>query len=278
VRRLTRVVMALSAVVLMAQLSWAAEGVRVTAERANLRSKPSTESDVVAKVAKGTILPVLGREGSWVRVSAPGSGATAYISARLCEPATVAAPPPPVATTAPPATSPAPSSGSAFKSSRSASATEPIQFGGQLDFASSSIGFGLGIRASSGIPVLEGLGVLGTFDFYFGAQSIADPAGVEVDATGHSLQFGLYPTYSHEFGDFRVYGGAGLSILGTSYTISVATPDLPNAEMTGSQWDTSLGLVAGVKYKQRFFGEIRNQFGGGSHVTFSAGVVFDSPF
>jgi hypothetical protein len=277
VTRLTRVVMALSAVALMAQLSWAAEGVRVTADKANLRSKPSTEADVVAKVAKGTILPVLGREGSWVRVSAPGSGATAYISARLCEPATIAAPAP-AAPTPPPASSPAPSSGSTFKASSHTSEAEPIQFGGQVDFASSSIGFGLGIRASSGIPVLAGLGVLGTFDVYFGAQGIANTAGVKVDSSGHSLQFGLYPTYSHEFGDLRVYGGAGLSMLDTSYTISVATPGLPNAEMSGSQWDTSLGLVAGVKYKGRFFGEVRNQFGGGSHVGFSVGVVFNSPW
>jgi len=276
--RLARVVMALSAVVLMAQSSWAAEGVRVTAERANLRSKPSTESEIVAKVAKGAILPVLGREGGWVHVAAPGSGATAYISARLCEPAEVAVP---AATKSQPAASqPAATSSSSrspFTSSHGKPGAEPFQFGAHLDFASSSIGFGFGIRASSGIPVVPHLGVLGIFDFYLGAQSIVDASGVEVAASGHSLQFGLYPTYSHEFGNLRVYGGAGLSILGTSYTIpgpSLPTPGAPPGEVSGSQWDTSLGLVAGVKYEERFFGEVRYQFGGGSHVTLSAGVVF----
>ena len=246
--RLARVVMALSAVVLMAHSSWAAEGVRVTAERANLRSKPSTESEIVAKVAKGAILPVLGREGGWV--SQPAASQSAATSSSSRSPST---------------------------SSHGKPGAEPFQFGAHLDFASSSIGFGFGIRASSGIPVVPHLGVLGVFDFYLGAQAIANPSGVEVAASGHSLQFGLYPTYSHEFGNLRVYGGAGLSILGTSYTIpgpSLPTPGAPPGEVSGSQWDTSLGLVAGVKYEERFFGELRYQFGGGSHVTLSAGVVF----
>ncbi len=272
--RLARVVMALSAVALTAQLAGAAEGVRVTAERANLRSKPNTESEIVAKVSKGTVLSVLGHEGGWVRVAAPLSGAPAYISARLCEPA--ASPAAAVATTPAPTAAPAPAtssaSGSSFKAHGS-SETEPRLFGGQLDFASSGVGFGFGARASTGLPVAH-LGVLGTVDLFLGTQQIANAAGVKVDSSGHSLQFGLFPTYGYEFGDLHVYGGAGLSILYTSYSISVAVAGAPAADLSGSQWDTSLGLVAGVRYKERFFGETRYQFGGASHVTVSVGVVF----
>jgi hypothetical protein len=265
--------MALFAVVLMAHLSWAAESVRVTAERANLRSGPKTESPIVAKVSKGTILPVLGREGGWVRVAAPGSGAAAYISARLCEPAQVAAPAP-GATRSQPVTSGAASSTPTFAHSGGASRAEPLQFGGNADFATNSVGFGLGIRASRGIPVVPHLGALATFDFFFGAA--APSAAGEADVSGHSISFGLYPTYSYEFGSIRAYGGAGLSIIRPSYSYAAATPELPDIE--GSDWYASVGVVAGAKFKGRFFGEVRYQFGGGSHLTFSAGVVFDSPW
>ena len=56
------------------------------------------------------------------------------------------------------------------------------------------------------------------------------------------------------------------------------TPEKPDAEESGSAWDTSLGVVAGAKFKDRFFGEVRYQFGAGKHLTFSAGVMFNSPF
>ncbi len=270
--RLARVLMALSAVVLMAQLSWAAEGVRVTAERVNLRSKPSTDGQIVAKVTKGTVLPVLGHEAGWVRVAAPGTGAPAYISAKLCEPAVI--PGAPEATTPQPAAA-APPAESSFKASRGASSAEPRQFGGQLGFANESLGFGFGIRVSSGLPLpVSGIGVLGTFDVFLGSPSVADTAGVKVDTSGHSFQIGLFPTYSYAFGDIRVYAGAGLSMLHTSY--SVEFEGLPKAN--GSKTFTSLGLVTGAKFKDRFVGEVRYQFGDGKHLAVAAGVLFNSPW
>jgi hypothetical protein len=272
VTRLARVSMALSAVVLMAHLAWAAEGVRVTAERVNLRSGPSTGSMVVAKVSKGTILTVLGHEAGWVRVAAPGTGATAYISARLCEPATIAAPAP----TTPEPVEPA-ASGPSFSSS-GASRVEPLQFGANADWATKDIGLGVGIRVSTGLPVLSNLGVLATFDVFFGANAPSD-AGPDVDVSGHSLQFGIFPTYSYELGSVRAYGGAGLSLIRSSYSYSVGTPELPDmTEVSGSATKASLGIVAGAKFNERFFGEVRYQFGDASHLTFSAGVVFDSPW
>jgi hypothetical protein len=275
VTRLARVLMALSAVVLMAQVSWAAEGVRVTAERVNLRSKPSTDGQIVAKVSKGTILTVLGHEAGWVRIAAPGTGAPAYISAKLCEPATIPGAAP--ATTSEPATA-APAAESPFKSSRRGSDVEPLQFGGNADWATKSIGIGLGIRASRGLPVVSGLGILATFDVFFGSTAPSD-AAADVDVSGHSLQFGLFPTYSYDLRGVRAYGGAGLSLIRSSYSYSVATPDLPDLpDVSGSATKASLGVVAGAKFKERFFGEVRYHFGGASHLTVSAGVLFNSPW
>jgi hypothetical protein len=257
-------------------VSWAAESVRVTVDKANLRSQPNTTSVIVAKVDRGTTLTVLGREGAWVRVAAPNGGAVSYISARLCEPLAAAAPVAPAATSqqTPPPT-PA-------KSKRgSDSVAEPLQFGAQASWATDGIGLGLGVRASKGIPVVRGLGALVTFDFLFGARSRAAVPGVTVDSSGHSFQLGLFPTYSREFGEVRAYAGAGLSLLHTSYSVSATVPqvpDTPPVEVSASGSSTSLGIVAGAKYAGRFFGEVRYQFGDASHLTFSVGVVFDSPW
>ncbi len=273
--RLARVSMALFTAALVAQLCWASESVRVTVERANLRSGPSTDSRIVAKVEKGTVLQVLGREGAWVRVAAPEGGAAAYINARLCEPAAATGP---AATASRPA-APEPSrSEAAFAPRERSSRAEPLQFGVNADWADKDIGLGLGARASAGIPAVPHLGGLLTLDYFFGARSSADAAGVEVETSGHSFQIGLLPTYGFEVGRVHGYVGAGLSYFRSSYSASEPAPAEPAVESSGSLSSTSLGIVAGAKFKQRFFGEVRYHFGDASHLTLSAGVVFDSPW
>ena len=210
--RLARVSMALFAVVLMAHLSWAAEGVRVTAERVNLRSGPEHGQPDRGQGQQGNDphgpgprgrLGSRGRTGHWRRrlhqrtaVRAGdgrhgGAGATTSqpVASRLLRP----------------------SRRSRTRVARRSA--EPLQFGGNVDWATKSVGFGLGIRASRGIPVrVRDLGALATFDVFFGTTAPSD-AGADVDVSGHSFQFGLFPTYSYEFGSVRAYGGAGLSIL-----------------------------------------------------------------
>ena len=126
-------------------------------------------------------------------MAAPGSGVAAYISARLCEPA--------------PAASAAPSAhhvstdhvegdflrADVRKPGVGTSQADQLQFGGNVDFATNSVGFGLGIRASRGMPVLvlRNLGALATFDFFFGAG--APSAAGEADVSGHSLSVVLLP-------------------------------------------------------------------------------------
>jgi hypothetical protein len=58
--------------------------VQVKVPRANLRSAPSTDSELLVSVAKGAILLEQGRSGSWIRTTAP-TGQDAWISADLVE-------------------------------------------------------------------------------------------------------------------------------------------------------------------------------------------------
>src|SRR5262245_21172721 len=102
-KTLTRASILSLAVMVVAPAAWSAESVRVTGDHVNLRAAANTSSRVIAVVDRGKVLDVLGREGSWIRVTAPGGGA-GYISSTLCEPVPSATPAPsqPVAATPPP--------------------------------------------------------------------------------------------------------------------------------------------------------------------------------
>jgi hypothetical protein len=254
------------AVLLVAQAAGAAESVRVTGDHVNLRSGPSTNSRIVSTVDKGTVLEVLGRETGWIRVTAPRGGGTAYISASLCEPV-VSAPP---VVSQPATTTPAPS---ATPTRSGGSSREPLRFGGHASWANEGIDFGLGARASTGLPGISHLGALVAFDYFFGARSSLNAAGVEVDASGHSIQLGVFPTYSFDVAGVHGYAGAGLSYFRVSVSTSVTTGG-QTVEGSASASSTSLGIVAGARFKERFFGELRYQFGDANHLTLSAGVLF----
>jgi hypothetical protein len=273
VTRLARTSLVLLAIVLLASAALATENVRVTAERVNLRSGPGTNSRIIGKVDRGAVLEVLGRQGSWIRVMAPGGGA-AYISATLCE--TVPSAPP---TSQPTAASPAPASQtSSFGRSRRSSQVEPLRLGLHAAWANKGIDFGLGGRASAGIPGAAHFGGLLTLDYFFGARATVDAGGAEVDVSGHSLQLGLFPTYAFDLQGVQAYAGVGLSYFRSSFTSSVSGPNGSNVEESVSASSTSLGVVAGARFNRRFFGELRYQFGDASHLTLSAGILFGSPF
>src|SRR5262245_44177707 len=218
--RLPRAWSCLAAVVLMAQAARAAESVRVTADRVNLRSEPNTTSRVVTRVDKGAVLQVVGREGSWIKVNVPGTGATAYVSASLCEAIPSAAPAAPAAASTP-APAPAPAHATASRSGGSSRARDPLRFGPHLSWADQGLDFGIGARASTGIIGSPRLGALLVLDYFFGAGSSTDAAGVEVKPDGSSFKLGVYPTYSIDAGSVDVYGGVGLSYLHISVSASV---------------------------------------------------------
>ena len=267
--RSARVSTLLLAVVLVAPAAWAAESVRVTGDHVNLRSGPSTNSRVVTTVDKGTVLDVLGRETGWIRVTAPHGGGSAYISASLCEPV-VSAPP---AVSQPATPPPAPS---ATVTRTGGPSREPLRFGGHASWANESIDFGVGARVSTGLPGSSHLGALLAFDYFFGARSSLNAAGVAVEASGHSIQLGVFPTYSFDVQGAHAYAGAGLSYFRTTLNATVTTAG-QTIEGSASASSTSLGLVAGARFKEHFFGELRYQFGDASHLTLSLGVLFKSP-
>ncbi len=262
VTKLARVSVSLLAVALAAHLAWAGESIRVTATRANLRSGPSTTSRVVAKVDRGAQLEVLGREGDWIRVAVPGSGATAYIHSSLCE---ASAPAAPEAAPSRPA-APASPSVSAAPVHAHSSQTEPFELGAHAGWASKSLDFGLGARAAAGIPLVPHLGALVTFTYFFGTTAASETP----ELSGHSLKLAGYATYSFEVETLHAYAGAGVSYLSTSV-------DASTTAVAASASSTSFAMVAGAKFKKRFFAEVSYQFGDASHVAFSAGVLFGLP-
>lgn len=65
---------------------WAAETITVTADRAEIHADSDAKSRVLTTVGQGTTLEVLRREGSWIRVSTPGTGLGGYILSELTVP------------------------------------------------------------------------------------------------------------------------------------------------------------------------------------------------
>lgn len=89
--------------------SASAQTLRVTADRANLRDKPSTDGTIVTAVSKGDELEVLDKSGNWYHVRVKPSGAQGYVNALVVEivqggsaaPATSSTPPSQVSPQAP---------------------------------------------------------------------------------------------------------------------------------------------------------------------------------
>ena len=62
-----------------------AENVRIMADRVEVRSYSSPEAPVVGALAKGTVLPVVSREGDWIRIKIPESGYPGYVPVIFCQ-------------------------------------------------------------------------------------------------------------------------------------------------------------------------------------------------
>jgi hypothetical protein len=262
--------------------------VRVTAERVNLRSSASTDSQVVVMVTKGTLLEMVGREGDWYRVLVPGSpGTAAYIHSAICEfssaptaapaavpqsaPAGAPAAAPYTPTSQAPAPAPAPRPVSAPSSDDSEE--KPISFGvhGSLSTDYTVHDIGAGIRFGGGASLrlnnlagVQGLGAMATFDYFLG-KTVDGLYGYSVEYPS-SLQIGAYATYSFTGEAFRPYVGAGFSYL------RVDTPGAVDLGVLGAPG--SLGLVGGARFGSHFFAEARYHFGYYAHLAASAGFLF----
>jgi opacity protein-like surface antigen len=275
---------------LVTQPAWA-ETLLVTAERVDLRADASTNSRIIAPVDKGTVLEVLRREGEWFRVSTPGSGYAAYIHGAACEAAPGARPSaaaarvmaPPSASAAAPVAAPRPAPVAQAPAPATSPAADPSPSGGSDEkrahfgvhgsYATDDIDFGVGGRFALNIPSVRGLGALATFDYFFGNGASGNVGGVEVNTGASAIQVGAFATYTFASENAKPYVGAGLSYFRISVDASASAGGMSfSVDASGSE--TSLGLVGGVKFADRFFAEGRYHLGDASHLTLSAGILF----
>jgi hypothetical protein len=96
--RLMRVTLVLALGLALAATAHA-ERLRVTATRANVRSKAAMTAAVVATLDRGTELEAVEKVGAWYRVRVPATGAVGFVSDSVVE---VVPEPPPAAQAAPP--------------------------------------------------------------------------------------------------------------------------------------------------------------------------------
>ena len=142
-----------------------------------------------------------------------------------------------------------------------------VQFGPQVDWASNSLGFGVGGRVelslAKAIPSVKGLGVIGSFDVFFPGSGVNY---WEINANG---------TYHFDIPNVKIapYVGAGLVLAHTS--ISNCTAILG---ISCSANNAGLNLLGGTNFpsmgKITPFAELRIELRTGSAVALTGGVLF----
>jgi hypothetical protein len=254
----------------------AAETVRITAERADILADAKADSRVLATVSRGAILEVLGREGGWIRVAAPGTGYAGYIPAVYIEPglgatpsagaASRPAPTPAPAPAAPPSEPPAPAARAPQTYTPSAPSPTPAVaetpqaagHGRSQEREGFWIGFGAGYGSASASASCEGCSGdgdrEGSFTGFLKLGGTVNPqilVGAESNVWVKSqdnvtLTLGslagtvtYYPVLSS---GFFLKAGVGLSYMSTDLGASGATVSVSK---------TGWGLLAGVGYDLR---------------------------
>lgn len=143
-----------------------------------------------------------------------------------------------------------------------------VHFGPQLNWASNSIGVGIGGRVEASlakaIPTMKGLGVTGSFDLFFPGSGLTY---WEINGVG---------TYSFEIPNVKSiapYAGAGLVVAHTSVSGCSAI-----LGVSCSETNVGLDLLGGTKFtsvgKITPFAEIRIELRTGSAVVLTGGVLF----
>lgn len=154
----------------MSLLAWTvcaadAQTLRVTADRTNLRDKPSTDGAIIGSLVKGDELVVVERAGTWYRVRAK-NGTEGYVSSLLVEvtaaaaatplspapapaaaPSPVAPPPAPAPVRLPPATTPLAAQPTPIQSGQKSDRTAFFRAMGGWLTASGESAFGAGVGA-----------------------------------------------------------------------------------------------------------------------------------
>lgn len=128
-----------------------AQTLRVTADRTNVRDKPTTDGAIVVAVSKGDELEILDKSGNWYHVRVKSTGAQGYVNALVVEvvqgDAPAARPNPPSTPRPAPTTPPAggaPAKPAAASPTNTAERTYFIRVFGGLWSGGSTTGVGLG--------------------------------------------------------------------------------------------------------------------------------------
>ena len=136
-----------------------------------------------------------------------------------------------------------------------------------MNWASNSIGFGVGGRVefdlAKVVPTVPGLGVEGSFDYFFPGSGYGASASYwEINANG------LY-SFSLPKSPITPYAGAGIGIDHSSVSV---------LGISASANSVGLNLLGGAKFanvgKVTPFAEVRIELHSGSAVVLTGGVLF----
>jgi len=275
----------------------AIQTVTVTADRTSVRDKAAADGAIVAAVAKGDELEVIGTTGSWYHVRVKSSGKEGFVNSlvvsALKAPAAASAPtaPAPPSVPTPPAASPArpPVTQTVAQTNLNpaASSDKPTVyalggFGGGFGAASFNVGGGAAIRPFEN--KVMGL----RFDGIFAHSNPYSETfeGVTVSESTNALVFSGVFTYDFVLPDlsFKPFVGGGLSIVHVTLSSSVSETGIV-IDDTSSASATSAGLTV-VGGLEKPFGtaghsfriELRGDLGGvgafGTTSMILAGISF----
>lgn len=149
-----------------------------------------------------------------------------------------------------------------------------ISLGGQLSVADDA-DFGIGARATFGLPTPTPLEIIATADYFF------PDGGPGVDVSYWEINANLVYLFKIPASIVAPYAGGGLNFAHASFSTDLSEFgfELPGEISTidGSESDVGVNLLGGAKLNLGSltpFGELRFELGGGEQVVFSGGVLF----
>lgn len=264
-----------------------AQTLRVTATTTNLRTQPSADAAIVATLAQGAELDVMGdvmgKDGTWYRVRVRLSGAEGFVHSLVVEtiagaaagepaPMAPAAPSPPPAPRSPaPAVSPAPQS--------TVSAAERqyfVRLHGGLVSVFDTTGFGFGGGGAGRFPGGRAAEIQGDALY---ARLSESAFGLTANISFLQISGNYLHNFVQSTPSFTPFAGGGLVFSRTSVSISDSLLDdffLENV-FQGSKLGVQLlgGIQLPMSDKTAFRGELRiGLYSGGSSVSVLGGISF----
>jgi hypothetical protein len=139
---------------------------------------------------------------------------------------------------------------------------------------------GIGGRLMVGLPAIPGLGVIGSFDYFFPGTVDLSGVGVDISADYWEINGNLFYSFPVSGASIEPYFGAGLNLATASVDVMGAGETVDD-----SQTELALNLLAGFEFQMTGlspFVEIRVELGsdedffirGDSQVVVTGGFLF----